>query len=121
MQTSPFQATGNTQSLNVTATASTAFQLTTGGGGSGSQVRIANVGPNAAFVTWAAPAPAGSGSSSTVAVIPTSGNPPGTSQFGVWMLSSTIETFTIPQGSWISAICAAAQTATLHFAIGEGV
>lgn len=112
---SPFVSSGNTLSLSVTSTASTGFQLTTSSKGSGSQVRIVNVGPNNAFLTWDP-----NGSSSTAAVIPTAGNPPGTSQFGIWILAGATETFTFPQNSWYSAICAASQTATLHFTVGEG-
>lgn len=116
-QQSPFSPVSNTFTLNATAVASTAFQAPTG---SGSQCRIVNTGPNPAFITWAIAPPIGSGSTATAAVLPTAGNPPGTSQYGVRIMANTVETVTIPQNAFISAICAAAQTAVIDFTFGEG-
>jgi hypothetical protein len=71
--------------------------------GSGEQLRIANKGPNAAFVAF--------GNSSLTATTA-----------DLQILAGTVELFTNPdnKGGYVAAICAAGETATLTFTTGDG-
>ena len=121
-----FQPTSNTYTLTVSTASTTAFQVASAVAVASDSYRVHNRGPNDCFLTFAAPLrdPATGrdtgGAPSLTAVIPTSGNPPGTSQFGMWIPTGNTETFRFPSNAWFAAICAAASSATLDICAGEG-
>jgi hypothetical protein len=122
-----FMPGSNTYTLTVGTSSTTAFQVVANTVLAANQFRVTNRGPNASFLTWSAPLidPATGkdtgGTPTTTAIIPTAGNPPGTTQKGMWIQNGATEVFTLPPNSWFAAICAAAQSATLDFVSGEGL
>lgn len=102
-----FTAQSNTIRVAVTASASASVALP----GRGESVRIVNEGPNHAYVSI--------GPGAQTATVPT-GTPLPTATV---VLSGSDTTFSLPDvaGLQISAICAAAGTATLDVQVGMGV
>ena len=119
MSSNAFAPQGNTIALNVTATTHSAVQvdLPTQGPLNINYV-ITNLGPNTAYISWAPPSPGNAAPSPALtAVIPVDGTPAN----GYPILSGSKETITAPPNAFVSAICAATQTATLLITPGEGV
>src|ERR1700744_3690823 len=86
----------------VAATASNTSQALNPGDANVSNLRIANAGPNTAFVTWGVGAQTASATTS------------------VPIMSGTVEVFNKGNADTVAAICASTQTATVFFSPGEG-
>jgi hypothetical protein len=109
MNVQPFSPDfANTKSISATSTSANvaiaAVDFNTGTLGQGYNVmRIVNAGPNTVFLRW--------GTASTTTALATD----------MPMLAGTVEVFTnSPDTSYVAAICASAQTATVYITCGEG-
>ena len=101
-----YNQNNNSYCLSVTTTSHAAVQIT-GNLASNIQVRVRVV-TNDVFLVFS--------QNGTAAVIPTDGTPA-----NGMCVPPGVETFTIPQNSMVTAICAAGNTATVYLTPGEGM